>query len=397
MKRLTLLVTLLSFCFCAFAQTQSEVIQNANDLIANKKYESAFSLLEDFDQKNEMPDIVLLKEKIALEYYVTSIMHQMFTFRDIDINDDILKYRGVDEGTQNLHMFLIPDILDSLILKYPDNCMLRKGLGDYVYDFQRRYSSMIEMSQDSLDNLIKDNYLLAIKGNCADHKTYYELGYLILSENSFTESIPYFKKAIELDTTDASANYNLGYAYMSLGQNDSALFFAGRSLILYDDSIYKGDAARMIGSLYFSTDEKKSMKYYEMSDSINPGNYYTLNTLLYLYLKNNDPLTKETRELFFEIAPEHTAIYNALADIYYSLNKTDDLIKFYKTKINDYRDNDAALGNIYFYLAGMYMDSDKKNAKKYLLKAKETFTKIYPYDNPVFEIIEQGLLKADEK
>ena len=49
-----------------FAQTEAEIITNANNLIFEKKYESAFNLLEKYDPTNDKVDILLLKKKIVL-------------------------------------------------------------------------------------------------------------------------------------------------------------------------------------------------------------------------------------------------------------------------------------------------------------------------------------------
>ena len=58
-------VLFLSFIsLTACGQTETGIIKKAKDLIANKKYESAFILLDDFDKENSKPDIVLLKADI---------------------------------------------------------------------------------------------------------------------------------------------------------------------------------------------------------------------------------------------------------------------------------------------------------------------------------------------
>ena len=91
MKKITALSIAMVFNLTAFAQTETEIINKANDLIANKKYETAFKLLQDFDARNEKPDVVLLKEDIALNYFVTSIMHEIFALKDLEKNEDIIK------------------------------------------------------------------------------------------------------------------------------------------------------------------------------------------------------------------------------------------------------------------------------------------------------------------
>ena len=104
MKKTTLFLFLLFISIEVFSQSESEVLFKANELIKDKKYESAYRLLEDYDLKNDKPDVVLLKEKIALNYFVTSIMHQMFSFKDIQINEDI--NIGVNQPRQKKFIYL---------------------------------------------------------------------------------------------------------------------------------------------------------------------------------------------------------------------------------------------------------------------------------------------------
>lgn len=376
----------------AISQTESDVIDKANSLIADKKYESAFDALENFDTKNASPDIVLLKEKIALNYYITSIMHQMFTFKDLKAGEDIMDYRGKSEETQNIHMFPINDILDSLIQLYPANCKLKKGLGDYLFDYNLRYGNMLAMSADSMFELIDKNYKKAIDGNCADYKTYYVMGYMNIANEKYTEGIPYLKKSIDLDSTYASSFYNLAFAYMQLDKNDSALQFATKALALYDDTVYKGDAARMIGSIYMGfKDNTKAITFYELSNKIDPGNYYTLRALLYLYVMSNDSKESKTLNDLFLIAPNNSTIYGALANVYFTANKTETLISFYNSQLSKYKKDPEVLGNLNFFLAQLYLDKDKKMTKKYLLKSKENFSKVYKADHQVFKVIDAGL------
>ena len=87
-KITTLFLTFLSLT--VLGQTEIETIKKANDFIAEKKYETAFNLLDKFDPTNDKPNIVLLKEDILLNYFVTSIMHQMFALTDIKKAEDIL-------------------------------------------------------------------------------------------------------------------------------------------------------------------------------------------------------------------------------------------------------------------------------------------------------------------
>ena len=99
---------------------------------------------------------------------------------------------------------------------------------------------------------------------------------------------------------------------------------------------------------------------------------------------------------FYNLAPDKPTIYNDLGNIYYENKKTDKLIKFFKSKLSDFKNENKIIGNLYFYLGKLYLESDKKVAYEYLLKAKSTFSTIYDKNNQVFKAIEDGIKQTKD-
>jgi len=283
MKKIIILFLTL-FSLSLFGQTEEEIINKANDLIASKKYESAFKLLNEFDSTNAIPDIVLLKTDIMLNYFVTSIMHQLFALKDLEEDEDIMDYRG-QTGQYLLHWFQPDSILQRLIEIYPTNCKLYKGLADYYYDVHLRYEGRWLINEEELLSLIQTNYQKAIDGNCGDYLSYYVLGYINLVQEKIEEAIPYLRKSIEMKDDYATSHYNLAYAYFITGDGENALTYAKNALDLYENPEYKGDAARIIAAIYINREDIASaLKYSEMADQIDPENYYNIKALLKLYV-----------------------------------------------------------------------------------------------------------------
>ncbi|MBK6901470.1 MAG: hypothetical protein IPH04_01315 [Saprospirales bacterium] len=379
-----------------FGQPAGETIQKANDLIAAKKYESAFKLLDSFDPDNTIPDIVLLKTDIALNYFVTSIMHQMFSFRDLESDEDIMDFRG-SEGSFNAQMFQIDSILEGLIQKYPDNCNLYKGLGNFYYEVHMKYGGNWLKDENELFELIAINDQKAIDENCADYLTYYVMGYIMIVQEKYKKGIPYFLKSIELKDDDADSHYNVAYAYLFSDDKDNALKHAKKALELYTDLEYKSDAARIAGQIYYeSDDDKNALTYFELAEIMNPGNYYTLGLLVNLYVKSGNEKAKEYTKTFFDLDPANPMIYNDLGNIYFENDRGKDRAGFFKEQLSVYDDQAVVLGNLNFYLGRYYLDVDKKLAKKYFLKAKEIMSKVYDKDHEVFEAINDGIRKASK-
>lgn len=397
MKIITILLISIIFTLKVFGQTESDIIKQANDLIENKKYESAFKLLDKFDPKNSNPDVVLLKEDIVLNYFVSSIMHQMFALKDLEKNEDIMDYRG-KEGSFGMQMFQIDSILEILIKQYPTNCKLYKGLGLFYYETHLKYGGKWLKDDKELFKLMETDFTKAIDGNCADYLSYYVLGYITLAQEKYKASIPYFLKSIELKKDYASSHYNLAYAYLFTDERQDALKYAKYSYDLYTDQTYKSDAARMLGQIYFELkDDNNALLNYELADKIDSGNYYNLKPLLNLYVKTGNSKAKESTKIFFNLAPSNPTIYNDLENIYYSNKKENDLAVFYHEQLTSNKDNPRVLGSLNFYLAIFYIDTDKKLAEEYFLKAKDIFNKVYENDHPVFKAIEDGLKQTKKK
>jgi tetratricopeptide (TPR) repeat protein len=396
MKKILGLLAAIIVWYSGYGQSQSDVIKRANYLIANKRYESAFRLLRNFDSNNQMPDIVLLREDIALNFYVSTTEHQSFSFKDLRGNEDVTDYRS-REGSYAGYNFPVNKILDNLVNSYPTNYKLYKGLGDYYAAVQSIYDDKWFISEDSLYQLIKKNFQIAIDHNVGDDFSYYEIGYLDISQKKYKEAIPYFLKSIAIYKGNPDAFFNLAYAYLYANDTLNALKSAKNAYRMYDDSTNKADAARMAAEIYVELkDTVNAIRFYRVSDEIDSNNYYTIQPLLNLYVKTNNKKSADELSSFFYLDPDNPTIYNDLTDIYYGTKKMDELINFYKSELDEFKDDNKATGNLYFYLAQIYLGIDKTVAAGYFIKAKEAFDKVYAPDNQVFKAISDGLQETDK-
>ena len=387
-KMITLLLCIAALT--GYSQAQTDVLSAAQKLIDEKKYESAYVLLDQDDPNNEKPDVVLLKEDIVLNYFVTSMMHQAFALKDLKKNEDIMQYRG-QQGSFSMFPFQVDSVLIRLIALYPDNCKLYRGLAFYYNEVLNNYGGWLGYEEE-LQQKVIDNSTKAIDGGCADYATYHNLSVVLLMKGMTPQSIPHLQKATQLAPDQADAQYNLAYAYLFTDQLDSALRHAKISLKLYKDKELKGDAARMVGQILTEQEDyRNALKYYEMSDKLSPDDFYTLKPMLKLYLAKGDKKAAATAKRLFEIAPENPSIYQALEEAYESTGKESELISFYKAQMSKYKSNYTVLGNLNFYLGNLYLDTDKATAKAYYMKAKEYFKQVFKSDHDVFGVIDEVL------
>lgn len=395
MKKIATLF-LIFLTLTVFGQAETEIIQKANDLIANKKYNTAFQLLDDFDPGNSKADIVLLKENIVLNYFISSAMHQMFALKDLEKNEDIMDYRG-KAGFSVMRMFQVDSILQNLIKTDPANCKLYKGLAEFYFEVYLKYRGKWLKDDKELLKLMETDFQKAVDGNCADYLSHYVLGYINLVHKKYKESILYFLRSIEMNKDYPTSHYNLAYAYFFTDDYQNAIKYAKNSLDLYTDQTYKGDAARMLGRIYIKLkDEKNALENFELADKIDPQNKDNISRLLNLYVKTGNNKAEETLKAFFYLNPADPAIYNDLEDIYSRYKKENDLIAFYKSQLSSFSNNDKVLGNLNFYLGNIYLATDKKIAAEHFTKAKDNFGKIFSHDHQVFEVISEQLKRCEK-
>jgi tetratricopeptide (TPR) repeat protein len=393
MKKLVLFIFLIA-AQQGFAQTEQNTINKTRVLIADKKYATAYELLMHYDPANEKPAILLLKEDLALNYYLNTIMHRMFSFKDIGHNENILDLRGKKDDAE-MHELPLGDIFNSLIKKHPEDYHLYKGLGEFYFAVYMAYGGNWMVPEKLLLRHIEINDSIAMEHLNSDYRTYYAMGYAYLMDQNYGEAIANLAKSVFVNPKFATAQYSLAYAYEFTHQTRKALEPAQNALALSKDTVEKADAARMIGYIYGELKDYESAdKYIALSDRIEPHNYDTYKARLEMELQQNSTDIMIRTEQFYTEFIDKATIYNDLADMYTDNNKQMVLIEYFRNKITESTSNQVRTATLYFYIGRLYLSLDKSLAKANFLKAKEIFTKVYTPDNDIFKVIENNLKKT---
>ena len=380
--------TLILIFSITISLAQETPIERANKLIENKKYESAYKVLNQADPSNEQPDIVIAKTDLFLNYFVTSIMHQLFALTDLEPEQDIMDVRG-KEGNYAMFNYTPDTVLSDLIAEYPDNYELQKQLGYYYHEVHLKYQGRWIVPDSVLVDRFKTNYLSAYENGVYDHWSAYGIGYAYLMEQNFGGSIPYFEKSVELKSDYPSSHYNLAYAYLYTNQRRKGIESARLAMDLYDYPQYKADAARMIAVMYKELDDfDHAFDFYTKADSIQPNDYYTLKPLLEIELSLNKDTYQSRTQQFFGIAPGNPTIYQDLMSAYWNAEKIDELLLFLDSQHEYYLTDNKVNGNLYFYKAVIQYDKeDFNNSKLNFEKSREIFKQVYEADHRVFDVI----------
>ncbi len=386
----TLILIFCSLSLCA----QIEAIEKAEKLIENKKYESAFKVLDEADPTNEVPEIVISKSELLIKYFASSMMHQMFALTDLEPDQDIEEVRGTD-GTFSMFSFQADSLILRLIKKYPENYNLHKALGFYYHEIHLLYPQNWLLS-DSLviDNFYK-NYMAAYDHDLYDNWSLYAIGYYHLINEDFTNAIKFLKKSIELYKEYPSTFYNLAYAYLYNEQREESIEYAKKAMDLYEYPEYKADAARMIAVIHTELNQnEKAHEYYEISNNIHPNNYYTLKPLLETKMTLNKDSYKILTEEFFLLGPSNPTIYEDLLFIYFEHEKSNELIDFLKNQQDKFAEDNLVSGNLYLYIAVIQYESKKFDQAKINFKqSKEIFKNVFEENHEVFSLIDSFLEK----
>jgi hypothetical protein len=114
-------------------ETVKSVISNADQLIQDRQYLSAYGVLNDKDPGHLDPAVTVKMVEVATKYFSKSIMHEMFSFNNLEPGDDLQKIR-TSGGSSKMYQLKVGEVLGRLIDQYPDNADLYYTLGCYYFD-----------------------------------------------------------------------------------------------------------------------------------------------------------------------------------------------------------------------------------------------------------------------
>lgn len=374
-----------------FTASAQETVEQVNKLIEERKYNSAFKLLEEKDTDNSKTELAIMKVNVALDYFVKSFNHQMFAFKDLGADDDLIELR-MDGNDQSFSMYVleIDKILDSLLHIHPKNGKLHQSLGKYYYELHLKYGSSGTLSGQEVLDQMNEHSELAVKMGTSDYMSYYHLGYYQTLSEKYKEAVPHFQKSVELNPSYPTSHYNLAVCYLYSDKPKDGIEHSLKAIDLYEDITLKADAARVASVLYEETaDIESSLKYCRLSNKIQADNYYTLKDLLSLELRNaTAEEANETAKNFFNLGPKNPTICSDLVRMYSEAEDGESLIKLFNSKIEEYKKDEEVLGNIYFHLGQYYFAQEEtKKAKTHFRIAKGHFEKVFEKDHGVFEVL----------
>jgi tetratricopeptide (TPR) repeat protein len=363
-------------------------LRRIDKMLSVKEYESAYRLLTDIDRHDTVVPIVIAKSNLLLDYFINSYMHYVFELKDIPPRYSLMRLRGT-KGSYIKYKYAIDSILLNNKKRHPNNFKIDKTLGKFYFQIHTKYGSKWKQHDSITLNKAIKYYRAAIENGEFDYQSCFNLGYCYLVKHQFKTGIQYLQKSAELKPDFANAYYNLAYAFLNLEKRRLAISSGKLALKYYQDKKFKADAARMVGLTFGELQrDEESYKYYRISDSIMPNHVITKRALVDLELKLDKPTLKSTSEVYLDLAPQNSGVYEDLYDIFILNNKENKLIEILENQKDKYHSNLKVLGNLHLYIGKIhYYHRDSIKASQNLRQAKQMFQRVYPQSHWLFKLI----------
>ena len=382
-------IPLLVFCYGVLT-SQNPAIEQANKLIANKRYASAYEVLRGSDPNDQIPEIAIAKSNLLLNFYIKTDRFQSFGLKDIAPNQNLQDFR---DNNANVKMLPYkPDsILSKLINQYPTNYQLNYALGNFYYEVHLIYSDDQWFSPDSvvIEN-IQQNYLKAYNQGEFDYWSMFGIGYTYLLGEEYDRAIPFLEKSVELNSDYPLSYHNLAFAYLEKNDYQKALNLAQKAFELQEIPEFKAETAIVMGAIYQKLkNENKALEFLQMANKMLPNDYHVLLPLLELEMTmNRNEYQKHVNELFL-LDPSNPVIYQDLMKVYTENEKEKEYISFLDGKKNQYRASVPVSSNVHLYMAIAQYELDNWVASKINFeKARNLFRSLYSPDHNVFKVID---------
>lgn len=160
---------------------------------------------------------------------------------------------------------------------------------------------------EKTDTLI-DYYTLLINRYPDFAKCYYELGHLYLKKDEKLSALSAFQMALKYDKDNPYYENSLAFAYIQLEQYDSAITYYQRALEKNPDPEWTAIVAQALAAIYYQ-------------------------------VKQNPEAALSTLEGGLALAKNKTALYEAMADIYFDIEESQTAIEYYELALKENSEN----------------------------------------------------------
>ncbi len=370
---------------------------HCDSLIKKKQYLSAFDYLQKIDVENKNPDIVLKKVDLALNYNVKNIRNHLFAFVDLRDGEELDRLRETLREENFSYFEFKPDtVLLQLTQKLPSNYRLIKALGDFYYNTYKNMGDRWFISARQLLEKYYYYYKSAYEHGVYDAESSYALAFYNSVFGNYAAADEWYLKSLELDTKNALTVYGYGVNCLLNKKSADGIRPMLVAYGLFEDSLKKGDAARLLGIMYYKSGMKeKALEMFWNADKLSPAYHPNQMFLLRSQLQlGEDGAALALSKTIFEQAPVDPDAPDELLEMFRKEGKGELLESLFKSLLKEYKNNHEANGNLRFHYGKLlFLEGNPKKAVRMFKKSHTQFSKVLPPDHHVFKMLDDMIKK----
>ena len=351
-----------------------ERISAADKLIEQKQYLSANGALGADDSEY----IILKRTELFTNYFVMSMMHQMFSLKNLEEGEDLQKLRyEVSYGSSDMSFATIfwnpMDVISSYAEENGMSPALQLATAHYYYDTLNRYGDQwLESVQDMITK-VNENFEASYEAGFYDYRYLNEYAEFLMNCRDDRGACELYEKAVTLVTNDARTWFNYGATLLNTNQTDKAIT-AIKKAIQYKDPVpeYHLDAYLILIDAYRKkNDTKNAEKTIQSAKKEFPDSALPLVYEGDGYIRD-DKVEKATESFKKAYALESTnQTLKSIIDSYFGRRYIDEAIAFCLDTVESQADleNRSMLWYMAFQL--QYAKGDRESAEVSITKAEE--------------------------
>lgn len=357
-----------------------------SQLMQERKYLSAYRLVERLDPQNLDPSMLARKADALLKGQFRIADPALFYLRDGAADQS-----GSVEGATAFRFPLLQALRDAVVA-WPKNAALWSQLGDYHFAVFRHPQASPDQQDASADAAL-DAYLQANQNGAGDAGLLDRIGILYTWREDLEQAAAFLRAAVALQDKSAEYNYDLAYALFLGGDNNAALPYAQ-----FAKDNARGGQKRLNALLLYADvqmglqNAQAAAPIYEELYAAEPQNLYPLRRVIECNLIGGDTaaLERHTRQ-YIETNPADASSFSRLTNLFLQYQKPGLLISIYHSlEVKYQRGKPEVAGLMAFYEAMLYAGNDQtKEAVDALNQAKRQLFGVYSDDHPINQQIRE--------
>jgi len=361
------------------------------NLAKEKKYYTAMSQLMALDPQKTDPVVQIYRVDFTIKYFVTSINHKMFSFKNLKPNQNIYDVRG-KTGQSNIILYDPEKVLKDLIKNHPSNYNLKISLGLYYSDVHSRYRKRWLLPAKELRRLTQTLILDAYNHKVYSQRSLSVLGQSFLYSQKYKEGIKYLKILLLKDKKNPRIHYNIAFGYFRMGNGEKCIEHATIAFDNYKKNYYKADAAGILGFCFkVKKDYKKSYNYFKAATELAPKDpRHGMNLIDAAIMLEDDTLIQKTALQYIMIKPERPYLYVKMLRNLAKQKKVSHGILMLENNLSKIK-NDAVKANFHYFIGVSYVSfmPDKNKARDNLKKSEKLYKTFLKSDHKIFAVLKK--------